>query len=184
MSQLIYKLVTDNNLQKAIEIQNSIFPHENGKQNFIDSIKGVDNREELKYWLVYFGEILVGVVGLYSYIQYPDDAWMGWYGLLPQYRGKGYGSEIFDFFEETAKTKGHKNIRLYTDSIDNLEATKLYYKKGMESEEYTNPDDQMYSVGKLLIFSKSLTEKTAEKWNNKYLGLTEQENKQNSSENT
>lgn len=176
---LTYELITKENLDLAIKIQNTIFPHENGAQNFIDSINHDPYRKELVNWLVFCDKDPIGIIGLYSYHEYPDDAFMGWYGVLPSARGKGYGSKIFDFFEDTAKKKDYKNIRLYTDDIANYEATKLYYKKGMLSEEYFNPEDVVDSTGKTLIFSKSLSEKTIEKWNNKHLGLADQIKKQN-----
>lgn len=177
--QLSYHQITKENLAKAVKVQNEIFPNENGKQNFIDSINGVDYRQELIFWLVYLDQTPIGIIGLYAYHKYSKDAWMGWYGILPEYRGKGYGSAIFDFFEQAARGKGYQNIRLYTDSVDNLEATKLYIKKGMISEEYAHPQDIVHSVGKLLIFSKSLIDEPVEKWNNRYLGLKEQEKRQN-----
>jgi len=171
--------VTKDNIEVAIRVQNIIFPYENGTQNFIDSINKHGYRKELNFWIVYNSETPVGVIGLYSYHEYPSEAWMGWFGVLPKYRKRGFGGTIFDFFESYARTEGYKNIRLYTDEIDNQEGIKLYYKKGMVSEKYNNKDDIIPSIEKTLIFSKSLTQEPVQNWNNKYLGLTKQVERQN-----
>ncbi|HAN09322.1 MAG TPA: hypothetical protein DCP90_01770 [Clostridiales bacterium] len=178
-SILNYEVVSKDNIDLAIKVQNTIFPEENGAQNFIDSIGDYTYIKELIFWIVLHDENPVGIIGLYSYLEYPDDAFMGWYGVLPNSRSMGFGNEIFDFFEDYSRSQGYKNIRLYTDDIDNLDAIKLYYKKGMISEEYTNQTDVIHSIGKILILSKSLTERPTEKWDNKYLGLTAQVERQN-----
>lgn len=182
MASLAYEKITKDNLGEAVSVQNTIFPHENGKQNFIDSINGADYRRELIFWLVYLDKTPIGVTGLYAYNEYPHDAWMGWFGVLPKYRGKGYGGQIFDFFEREARQRGYENIRLYTDSLENSDAVGFYEKKGMVSEEYSNPEDIFHATGKILIFSKSLNNSPVEKWDNKFLNLSGQENRQNKSD--
>lgn len=128
---------------------------------------------------MYNGNNPIGITGLYSYHEYPTDVFLGWFGVLAEERSKGFGSEMFDNFENTARSNGYENIRLYTDEVDNHEATKLYYKKGMISEEYKNQKDIIHAVSRILIFSKSLTERPTEKWNDKFLDLTGQEIRQN-----
>lgn len=176
---LKYGIVTKENIDLATKIQNTIFPNENGRKNFLDSIGEHSYRKELKFWIVYDEDTPIGITGLYSYHEYPTDAFLGWFGVLPEARGKGFGSQMFDNFENTARNSGYENIRLYTDELDNYEATKLYYKKGMISEEYTNEKDNIHAVSKILIFSKSIINKPTEKWNNKFLDLSGQEARQN-----
>lgn len=173
-----YELITESNLDLAVKVQNEIFPEEDGKQNFIDSINKDPYRKELTYYLVFDGDTPVGVSGLYSYHEYPDDSWLGWYGVLEKYRGKGYGSKIFDHFEKTSKEKGYKSIRLYTDINMYKDAINLYYKKGMISEKYENEKEDESTRKTTLIFSKSLTDKETELWNNKYLELIDQSEKE------
>lgn len=178
-----YELITEKNLDLAVKVQNEIFPEENGKQNFIDSINKDQYRKELTYYLVFDNETPVGVSGLYSYHEYPNDAWLGWYGVLKEFRGKGYGSKIFDHFEKISKEKGYKNIRLYTDINMYKDAIKLYYKKGMISEKYENDNEDESIRNTTLIFSKSLTEKETKLWNNKNLELNNQVKKEKNSNN-
>lgn len=168
--------ITNDNLEIACKIQNAIFPEEDARANFIEQINKAPYRKEMEYYIVYSGDIPVGVTGLYSYHEYPDDAWLGWFGILQEYRKNGYGSYVFDKTVELAISKGYKNFRLYTDDSF-VDAHKLYTKKGMIKEVYDNPDDKNpYEEVELpvYVFSMSLTDKPIEKWNNKILGLKEQ----------
>lgn len=122
-----------------------------------------------------------GVTGIYSYNEYPDDAWLGWYGILPKLRNRGYGSIVFDETVKLAKTKGYKAFRLYSEE-NFKEAHKLYIKKGMIQEVYDNINDKdPYEPEGLItyIFSMSLTDKPINKWNSKLLSLKEQGIKEN-----
>ncbi len=171
-----FQKITRENLQIAIDVQNEIFPLEDGTKNFIDCISKNPYRKELDFYLVYFKDTPIGVTGIYSYNEYPDAAWLGWFGVLSKERNKGYGSIIFDKTEELARQKGYKSLRLYTDDTF-LEAHRLYHKKGMIKEIYDNPDD-IDSYGpegvNTYIFSKSLNDEKVSLWDNKILGLKEQ----------
>ena len=170
---LTYELISQNNLQEAIMVQKTIFPAENGSQDLIDSMNSAPPSHQFlqRHWLVRENNQPVGIVGLYAYKDYPEDAWLGWYGILEVFRGKGYGRKIFNFAKEQALLLNFKNLRLYTDEEDNFIATKLYEKLGMEKEFYENKEDSYYTKSKVLIYSTSLTNKTCPKWNNKNLSL-------------
>lgn len=127
------------------------------------------------------GNCQFGVTGIYAYHEYPKDAWLGWYGILPKFRNEGYGSLVFDKTVELAKTKGYESLRLYSDETFAY-AHRLYAKKGMIKEVYDNPNDKdPYEPEGLItyIFSMSLINKPIDKWNNKLLGLKEQGIKEN-----
>lgn len=175
---LYFEQVTLENLELAVQIQNQIFPLENGRDNYIEGITNDPYRKEMDNYIVFKDNIPIGVVGLYSYNEYPNDAWLSWFGVLEQHRKKGYGSEIFDFFEKKAKDKGYLTIRVYTDNEFDF-AIKLYLKKGMQKEYYSNKLESDKINSETIIFSKSLTQKRTEKWNNKFLQLTAQLEKEN-----
>ena len=42
----------------------------------------------MDYYIVFHNDIPIGVTGIYSYHEYPDDAWLGWFGILDKYRNK------------------------------------------------------------------------------------------------
>ena len=131
----------------------------------------------LRYGVQPDNEIPIGVVGLYSYNEYPNDAWLSWFGVLENYRQKGYGSKMFDFFEKLALNKGYTSIRVYTDNEFD-KAILLYEKKEMIKEFYKNDLENEEINNGTIIYSKSLTKEKTEKWNNKFLGLTMQSEKE------
>lgn len=165
------------NFLQAIELQETIFPEESGAIDITLASQGktAENQNMLKYWLALVDNQVVGIVGLYSYKIYPQDAWLGWFGVDENFRKLGVGSKLFDFACKKAKELGFNALRLYTDDISNAGAVSFYTKKGMTSELYTNTQDKWLSKGNTLIFSKSLNSLLLEKWNNKYLALKEHE---------
>ena len=171
-----FRKITKTNLAIASKIQNEIFPMEDGTENFIESIEKNPYRKEMDYYLVYVGNVPIGVTGIYSYHEYPNDAWLAWFGVLPNFRNQGYGDFIFDWTVLLAKKKGYQTLRLYSDETFR-DANQLYKKKGMISEVYDNPEDKdPYEPDglKTFIFSMSLTDKKINYWNHKKLGLKEQ----------
>lgn len=163
--------ITEDNLDYAVHIQNTLFPDYNGKANYTDSISGKTDSE---YFLVYDGDVNVGITGIYTYDTDPDSAWLGWFGVLEAYRRKHYGQEIIRLFEETARARGFSHTRIYTDRYDNDTAIAFYNSCGYTSEIYDNPDDPACYEYPVLIFSKSLTGSPATPWNSRSIHLTEQ----------
>lgn len=179
------KKITKENLSLACQIQNKIFPNEDGTVNYIEAVEKNPYRKELDFYIAYDKDTPIGVTGIYSYNEYPEDAWLSWFGLLPEFRKKGYGGIIFDKTVELAKEKGYKNFRLYTDETF-CNARGLYAKKGMIAEVYDNPDDKDPFFPEdmpTFIYSMSLTNKPVDLWDNKLLGLREQGLKEHEKDN-
>jgi len=93
---VIYEKVKKDNLKLAINVQRSIFPNESGAlnlkasvdKNLIEEVYGSGARESVKFWLCRDKKnVVVGITGIYSYFEYPDDAWCAWYGVLPERQG-------------------------------------------------------------------------------------------------
>jgi GNAT superfamily N-acetyltransferase len=173
--------VSKKNMELAIKTQNIIFPAENGVLNFMalfdsdlaEKAYGKNSGRSADYWICKNkSDQVVGITGIYSYIEYPADAWCGWFGILPDYQGLGYGKELFLWTMAEAKKMGFKNFRLYTDLIDNKTAVNLYKKVGMIEEPYIAED---MGEEQIVIFSKSLTPDKSEKFGNKKLFLKKQE---------
>ena len=175
--KLNFVVVTYDNLELAVRIQNTIFPLEDGRANYIEGITNDPYRKEMVNYIVFDNNEPIGVVGLYSYNEYPEDAWLSWFGVLEQFRNKGYGSAIFDFFEKISKEKGYNAIRVYTDDEFDS-AINLYTKKGMIREYYSNELESDEINNGTIVFSKSLTLEKTKKWNNKFLQLTAQVEKE------
>lgn len=177
-SKIIFKKIVEENLELACKIQNEIFPEEDARQNFIEQINKDPYRKEMDYYIVYNGDVPVGVTGIYSYHEYPETAWLGWFGILEKYRNNGLGGITLDKTIELAQKKGYTTFRLYTDEFAK-DAHRLYESRGLEKELYDNPDDKDNFIdAKIYIYSKSLNNKPVKKWDNKILGLKEQSNKE------
>ena len=173
---LNYIKITKDNIDYATRIQMKIFPDECAYYNYLDIIN--KNLEWQNYYLVYDGDEVVGVTGLYCFedINETNSIWLGWFGVLKKYRRHGYGKRILlDTIEkakEFSKKYPIKYFRLYTSTRDNKVAQILYSEIMDIKEEYNNPSDFNYD-NTCVIYSKSLTDEKASYWNNKYLGLNE-----------
>lgn len=176
--KISFRKINFNNLELACKIQNELFPEEDGRQNFIEQINNDPYRKEQDYYIVYFEEEPIGVTGIYSYHEYPENAWLGWFGILEKYRNNGYGGIVLDKTIQLAKEKKYTKFRLYTDEFAKS-AHKLYKSRGMVDELYDNEDDKdEYFEAKIYIYSLSLTDEPIDLWNNKILGLKEQGEKE------
>lgn len=84
---------------------------------------------------------------------------------------------MFDFFRNLAAKKGYTSIRVYTDDEFD-KAILLYQKKQMIKEFYHNELESEEINKSTIIYSKSLTKEKTTNWNNKFLGLTAQSEKE------
>lgn len=172
---ITFEKITSNNLATAIKIQSELFPKYSAAQNYKESIEENSNYE---YFILKLDEQIIGIIGIYHYPQYPDSAWLGWFGIKKNYRRKKYGTQALKMFEEYARIKGFKFARLYTDKFNNDTAISFYISNEYISEDYSNDNDPAHKKYPILIFSKSLTDQPLELWNNKNIHLTEQIEKQ------
>ena len=126
--------------------------------------------DHVKYYLARKDNKYIGITGIYNYDS--DSAWLAWFGILDEFRGKGFGREVLQKTCVLAANMGFKNMRLYTDYVDNHNAIKLYEKEGFVGEKYTL-EKLPYDCR---IYSKSLVDDKVGLWNNKDLELSYQTN--------
>ena len=175
---LIFELIREHNLIEAIKVQNKVFPHEDGSQNFKDSIAIKENPhpviKDSYYWLVKNeNSEPIGTIGYLAYQEYPNVMITEWLGVIAKNRRNGYASAMMDFIREQGIERGYTENRLYTDTVDNAIACMFYRKMGMFEELYDRHDDILtYQPGNIVIFSESLTEKQITPWNNRFLFLS------------
>ncbi|EKD58488.1 MAG: hypothetical protein ACD_56C00114G0004 [uncultured bacterium] len=178
--KIICERIVPENLDLAIKIQRDVFPKENGALNlkasadksFIEHVYGKNYRKSVDFWICK-DELgcPVGITGIYAYVEYPNDAWCGWFGILPEKQGQGYGKRLFQWTMAKAKEMGFINFRLYTDLEENNVAAELYRKVGIIEESY---DEEDMGEEKIVIFSKSLAQENTEKFGKKNLFLKKQ----------
>ncbi|HOB25879.1 MAG TPA: GNAT family N-acetyltransferase [Bacilli bacterium] len=173
---LKYVEINRDNILLATKVQMEIFPGESGYEHFRLAIKG--HNPLTKYYLVYDGDNVIGITGLYSRenVYLSHSIWLGWFGVLKQYRRHGYGKQVLYDTMDMAKSLMTKYpikyFRLYTSSNDNASAIPLYDKTMDIKEDYTNIDDVTYDDS-CLIYTKVLGDYEHIKWNNQYLNLNE-----------
>lgn len=174
---ITYTPLTIENLDEAIRLQALIFPHEKDADflrssclNDQKEIQNLFNFSEL--WLIKQKDIPVGLTGLHSYTKYPQDVWMNWFGILPEYRGKGIGRQALEWTIAQAKKKGFPHVYLYSEIGDNDVAIAFYRYLNFFEEPYTAEKE----IKNMLIFRTSTvaTALPPPLWNNKNLYLYEQ----------
>lgn len=99
---------------------------------YMDSIRGNHQYQRLEYYLGYENGEVVGISGIYA--DTPDECWLGWFGIRPEYRRAGYGGAILDLSINMMQHYGYKICRLYTDIVTNKKAVQLYMKKGFKQD--------------------------------------------------
>jgi len=175
------EIVSLKNLEAAIALHGEIFSTESGALDFcvsidanlVESLTGLrESADSVRYWLAKWGDKYIGMTGLYHYNKYPDDAWLGWYGIAKDFRGSGLGRQVFDWTCDLAKNEGFSNLRLFTSVQDNADAILAYRKFGMLEELYT-AEKLPYEC---LIFSKSLKNGVVIPWSDRFLDLRNHEN--------
>lgn len=174
IESLKYVEITENNIDYATKIQMKIFPNESAYEHYKYAIEC--NLEYMKYYLVYRSDAVVGITGIYSNedLNETNSIWLGWFGVLENYRSKGLGKQILLDTIEMAKNLLNKYpikyFRLYTSERDDKLAQPLY-EKVMDIKEYYDNDNDINYDGTCLIYSKSLDKSKAKYWNNKFLNL-------------
>lgn len=163
--------ITKDNIGYALRVQEELFPGESARTNYEESLESASGYE---YYLVYDEGRCVGITGLYRYLEDPDSAWLGWFGIRKEFRRKHLGSKVLAMFEKTAASKGFRFARLYTDAVKNDAAIAFYKANGYSCEPYENLQDPVCLKIRTLIFSKSLTSEELIPWNSRNIHLTEQ----------
>jgi len=172
---MTFERITLDNFELALNIQEELFPKYNAENNYSESINPDSYYE---YYLIKTEDNVVGITGIYYYPQYPDSAWLGWFGIREPYRRNHYGTLALSMFEKLAYEKGFKYTRLYTDKYNNDIAIAFYKSNAYICEDYTNVNDPSSKEYPVLIFSKSLTNQPCSFWDNRNIYLTEQIKKQ------
>lgn len=170
-----HKLVNSTNVGLAKELFAKCFPDdkltddENGVTCFDMSI----GQKDFHYWISYDSDVdrpigfPVGISGLYVEDADIESSWLGWFGVLPEFRRQRYGTRIINHYEDEARLAGFKYARLYTTE-NNAVARAFYKYAGYEEEMYHGdvPDD---IGGNVVVYSKSICGNPVPPWNDRQL---------------
>lgn len=175
MKELEFICVDEDNLEVAFKIQQMVFPKYSAYKNYREC---VDKTTDNIYWIIKLKGENIGISGLYCYDIDPTSAWLGWFGILKQFRRCGYGSIALRHFEAEAILRGFKHCRLYTDRYENEMAKKFYEANGYICEQYSNDEDPASLQYPIDIYSKSLKNGQHIPWGNRNIDFSTQIKKQ------
>ena len=165
MENLIFKKLTTKNFKDCLRIKHLLFPESNSDKDYEDYFNKIVKSE---YFVVYLGNLPCAITGWYDFDNKNINAFMGWYGVLPEFRQKGIGSKVFDFTLKQAKKHNYNYFRLYTDKVVNATSCILYQKKNMLCEDYTF-DDNIGRTNNFVVFTTIIKSNGEDKWNNRPL---------------
>lgn len=166
MPNLNYKEITEENILFATHLEMQIFPSSCG---YFSYLKAYENGAP--YFLAYLNNEAFGITGLYEEERLGEKGtvWLGWYGILKNYRGRGLGKAILLDTIKEAENRKYETLRLYTSEKLCPEACILYDKVMDLGENYTVEEKDL----KRKVYSKSLNGKPVKPWENKFLYLEE-----------
>ena len=95
--------IDESNIDKALKIQLQIFPKESALEEYVDIINR--KQEFQRNYMVYYNDAIIGITGLYSNepLDETNSIWLCWFGVLKQYRKRGYGKKILEETIEISK---------------------------------------------------------------------------------
>lgn len=124
--------LSDDTLNKAVSLIKNIFPYKKDQRDaewsFTESLSKPD--ADKKYWLaVKDNGKVIGITGLYTDAKDSKTVWLGWFGVHPQYRRQGIGSQLLESTISEAIKRGFAKLKLYTSSDKNEVAAHSLYRK-------------------------------------------------------
>ncbi len=165
-----FQALSNKNFADCIKLKEMLFPESNSN---IDYDKYFHKEIDCEYFVVYYKNIPCAITGYYDFDGKHENAFMGWFGVHPDFRKMGIGSKVFDFTFNLVKKRKYKYFRLYTDKKVNQDSVRLYIKKSMIQEPYTYPD-KLGKNGNFVVFTKIIKSNGCDLWNN--IALNEDEN--------
>lgn len=158
---LKYVKLSKSNYNEILKIKHKLFPESISDEDYI---KYFNNDIKSNYYLILYNNKPCATIGWYDFDNSNNNAFVGWFGVLPEYQGKGIGNEILNFIIQEVKSLQYNYLRVYTDKVENFISTKLYDKLFDVREEYTYPD-KIGNTNNFLVYTKFLNDKY-ELWNN------------------
>lgn len=173
---LTYEKVKDFNLAKALEIQKILYPNEVDSDEIAYYMRNqpivnpFDRLSLCKFWLIKRNDEYIGLTGLYVYRKHPKDIWFNWFGILPEYRQRGFGMQALQWtYKQAKKDKRYEYFRVYAEEGVEEVSIRMYKKLGMTGEKYSAEKGiKNYSIytKKMHLFPLKIR-----KWNNVSLEL-------------
>ena len=171
MTKLTFETLNKSNITDVLRIKHNLFPESSSDEDYD---KYFNDEVKSNYYLIRLNNIPCATIGWYDFDNTNKDAFVGWFGVLPEYQGKGIGKECLKYIINEVKRLEFKYLRVYTDKIVNLISTKMYDKTFDLRENYLYPD-KIGNTKNFVIYTKFLTNEQ-EKWNDRPLNEDENYN--------
>lgn len=167
-----YVKMDDSNFELAYQIQKTIWPNEPDYQVFYDNAMN-----PLPYdacFLVYIDDKLIGITGTYVENFDSESIWLDWFGILPEYRGNGYGEIILlDTIRYCQSFEKFDYFRLDTTYWEGRPAIGLYDKIMDLKEKYTRENTEEIDHGYLIYTYNLKRTNYTRPWDNRFIGLVD-----------
>ena len=150
------RMTTEDDVRSIIGPFHEIFweePNYDGK-DFFDSVNGTSEFPFIEYFKVMLGEDCIGFCGLYS--ENSDEVWLGWFGVRPAFRRRGYARQMLRMLVDRSRAMGYRFVRVYTDKVIDNNAYRMYLGEGFEEDSTCGYD--------FVTMVKSLTGEVPAKW--------------------
>lgn len=173
--ELRYVRVDATNLNLALKLRTLAWPNRTIPEYYCEKAYHDDWQEDV-CWLVYRGDDLIGLAGVYTIDEGEDgydeqeSIWMDSFMIVSEFRRQGFGRQVLsDVFEYCKGLARFKYFRLDTTFWEGRPAVALYDKMMDLREKYDieKPENGEY----YLVYSKALGDWTVKPWNNRFLGL-------------
>ena len=135
-------------LSESISLLKTIFPYKPDQRLLKHSL--TDSLKTGAYGQVYWVAVddtnsVIGITGLYNDKKDKKVRWIGWFGVHPDHRKLGIGSELLQYAIDMALQKGTTSLRLYTSSDPKEQAAHQLYKKfGFQQIGINKKADEIY----------------------------------------
>lgn len=122
----------------------------------------IPSEPENKFWEIYLikdsGKVK-GMCGLYSLKENDNsELWLGWFGILPEFRNEGIGTKVLKKLKHIAKQEGAHTLMCYVDedgaplnfyyrnNFVYVNSVKKYVKKNnLSMDDFESPKDHVIS---------------------------------------
>lgn len=165
---ITFQKLTKDNFKDAIKIKHLLFPESNSDEDYD---KYFDDEVKANYYLIFFNNCPCATIGWYDFDNTEKEAFIGWFGVLPEYQRKGIGEKAVQFIIDEVKSLNYSYLRVYTDRVVNYASTVLYDKLFDLKEDYLYPD-KIGLTKNFVVYTKFLKDKH-EQWNNRPLNEDE-----------
>ena len=117
----------------------------------LDEKKKMHHFKALDYWVAEEGGEVVGVIGLYNFVAWPERvAWLGYFAVKKTFQHKGIGSALYEKAEAVARERGVRIMCIFTSGDEEEGGSVEFYSgKGFQAagripDFWGEGDDQIY----------------------------------------